>query len=129
MLAPLLSLKGIRWFSLQLGAARDQVSRYPGITDLAEHLHDFVDTAGAIAALDVVVCVDTAIAHLAAAGLGKPVFVMLPAIPDWRWRLETEDCVWYPNVRLIRQPGAGDWQAVVSRVASILSQKTRGRAH
>ena len=75
-------------------------------------LGDFADTAGLVDNLDLVICVDTSVAHLAAA-MGKPVWLLLPFAPDWRWMLEREDSPWYPSVRLFRQQVAGDWGAVL----------------
>ena len=71
--------------------------------------------------LDLVVTVDTAVAHLAGA-LGVPVWLMLPMVPDWRWLLEREDCAWYPTMRLFRQSDAGDWLFVFDRLAEALRQ-------
>lgn len=78
-------------------------------------LKDFSDTAALISTLDVVISVDTAVAHLAGA-LGKPVWVLLPWIPDFRWLLDSPHSPWYPTARLYRQPVAGDWASVVEQV-------------
>jgi ADP-heptose:LPS heptosyltransferase len=82
-------------------------------------LHDFGDTALLIAQLDLVITVDTAVAHLAGA-LGKPVWVLLSAVPDWRWGLDGEQTPWYPTMRLFRQIRAGDWGPVMTRAAQTL---------
>jgi ADP-heptose:LPS heptosyltransferase len=91
------------------------------ITDLAPELRDFAETAGAIANLDLVIAVDTAVAHVAGA-IGKPVWVMLPFSPDWRWLLGRDDSPWYPTMRLYRQAAIGDWPGVVARVAHDLGE-------
>jgi tetratricopeptide (TPR) repeat protein len=80
---------------------------------------DFADTAAAIARLDLVITVDTAVAHLAGS-LGRPTWVLLPFAPDWRWLLDREDTPWYPSLRLFRQPAPADWASVVDRVAASL---------
>jgi ADP-heptose:LPS heptosyltransferase len=97
-----------------------------GIVDLADGLTDFAETAAAIAELDLVISVDSAVAHLAGA-LAKPVWVMLPHVPDWRWLVGREDSPWYPTVRLFRQPGRGDWEAVVARLAEALVRRAGER--
>ncbi len=89
------------------------------LADLTGHISDFADTAGLVSQLDLVICVDTSIAHLAGA-MGKPVWVMLPFRPDYRWLLEREDTPWYPTMRLFRQQKAGDWDEVIGRVAKAL---------
>ena len=81
---------------------------------------DFADTAALIALMDLVVTVDTSVAHLAGA-MGKPVWILLPHDPDWRWMLGRDDSLWYPTARLFRQPKANDWDTVLARVAAELS--------
>jgi hypothetical protein len=109
-------------FSLQKGPCatdlQDEKDHLP-VTDLTECLGDFADTAAAIARLDLVISVDTAVAHLAGA-LGKPVWVLLPFAPDWRWMLDREDSPWYPTARLFRQTRPGDWPGVFDRVGTAL---------
>ena len=83
-------------------------------------MHDFSDLAAMLVALDVVVTVDTAIAHLAGT-LGRPVLLMVAYFPDWRWLLGREDSPWYPTVRVHRQPRPGDWGPVVEEVARKLA--------
>jgi hypothetical protein len=82
-------------------------------------LDSFADTAALIAQLDLVIAVDTSVAHLAAA-LGKPVWLLLPFSPDWRWLVGRDDTPWYPTMRLFRQATTGDWQPVLQRVAAAL---------
>jgi ADP-heptose:LPS heptosyltransferase len=120
-LAPLLKTKGVRWFSLQVGERAADLARLPAglITDLAPRLSDFADTAAALANLDLLISVDTAVVHLAGA-LARPAWVMLRARPDWRWMLEREDTPWYPSLRLFRQRERGDWDEVVARVRAAL---------
>ena len=120
-LAPLLALPGLRWFSLQVGErAGDLAGSAPGqVTDLAPELTDFAQTAAAVMALDLVIAVDTAVAHLAGA-LGKPVWILLPFDPDWRWFLDRADSPWYPTARLVRQPKPGDWDGVIAQVRAAL---------
>ena len=86
-----------------------------GILHLGDALKDFSDTAAVVSALDLVISVDTSVAHLAGA-LGKPVWVLVPFAPDFRWLLAREDSPWYPTMRLFRQPRLGDWDSVLERV-------------
>ena len=94
----------------------------PDIRYLGDELKDFADTAAVIDLMDLVITVDTAVAHLAAA-MGKPVWVLLPFNPDWRWLLNREDSPWYPTVRLFRQTTRGDWANVLVRVKDALDQR------
>jgi Flp pilus assembly protein TadD len=123
-LAALFAVPGVRWFSLQVGERRaDLAQAAPGaIADIADGLTDFADTAAAIAGLDLVISVDTAVAHLAGA-LAKPVWLMLPFVPDWRWLIGREDNPWYPTLRTFRPPRRGDWEAVVGKVAEALTRR------
>lgn len=90
------------------------------ILDLGQSLKDFSDTAALVSQLDLVVAVDTSVAHLAGA-LGRPVWILLPFAPDWRWLLDREDSPWYPTARLFRQPATGDWDSVIERVRDELA--------
>jgi tetratricopeptide (TPR) repeat protein len=119
-LAPILAVERVRFFSLQIGARPGDCLPDP-VTDLAPELIDFAQTAGAMAALDLLISVDTAPVHLAGA-MGKPVWVLLPFVPDWRWLLEREDSPWYPTLRLFRQQTRGDWRAPVDAVAKALNE-------
>ena len=111
---------GVALFSLQKGErCAELAASVVAATDLGGMLNDFSDTAAAIARLDLVITVDTSVAHLAGA-LGKPAWVLLPSVPDWRWMLTREDTPWYPNMRLFRQHQAGDWPTVFERVAAAL---------
>jgi len=124
---PLFARPGIQWFGLQVGAGEDQVPELDGnadFTHLGPHLgagpDKFIEAAAVIATLDLVITVDTAIAHLAGA-LGRPVWILLPKIPDWRWLLERQDSPWYPTARLFRQVTAGDWNAPLDAMADELN--------
>ena len=89
----------------------------PKIRIFGEEIGDFADTAALIDHMDLVVTVDTSVAHLAGA-LGKPVWVLLRHSPDWRWLLDRGDTPWYPSARLFRQPTVGDWRSVVNEVTA-----------
>lgn len=87
-----------------------------------EKVEDFADTAALIDQLDLVLCVDTSVAHLAGA-MGKPTWVLLPFAPDWRWLRERTDSPWYPSMRLFKQRKIGDWREVMLRVREALMEK------
>jgi tetratricopeptide (TPR) repeat protein len=112
---------GIHFFSLQMGPAAAQLAEVdaPAI-DLQAAIGDMADTAALLAKLDLVITVDTAVAHLAGA-LGKTTWILLPFAPDWRWLMERADSPWYPTMRLFRQPGFGDWGSVLERVRDELA--------
>jgi hypothetical protein len=128
VLAPLLSLSGVTWFSLSKDDGEDQVAAVPEAGRLVslEARREFDGTAALIAELDLVVTVDTSIAHLAGA-LARPTFVLLPFHADWRWRLAREDSDWYPTLRLFRQGAPGDWAGVVSRVRDAIAPRTTAK--
>ncbi|MGE4220450.1 MAG: tetratricopeptide repeat protein [Alphaproteobacteria bacterium] len=123
--ASLLEIQGIDWVSLQkdlpddAGESRRLAAR---MVDPTGDFADFADTAAAIQTLDLVVTVDTAVAHLAGA-LGKPVWTMLSYAADWRYLRQRDDCPWYPTMRLYRQPRPGDWATVIDRIAADLRQR------
>lgn len=124
-LAPLIEMKGIAWFNLQKGAAHTQLGALPDAQrphDFTAELNNFADTAALITNLDLVITVDTAVAHLTGA-LGKPVWVLLPANSDWRWLQHRSDSPWYPTARLFRQQTLGDWAPVVADVRNMLRQR------
>jgi tetratricopeptide (TPR) repeat protein len=107
------------WVSLQK-EVRDSdavlLASRPDLRDAGAELNDFADTAALVGLMDVVVTVDTSVAHVAGA-MGKPVWIMLPFNPhDWRWMLNREDSIWYPTARVFRQPANGDWASVVGRI-------------
>jgi tetratricopeptide (TPR) repeat protein len=111
------------FFSLQKGsAAKDPRPAGFIAHDLSHHINDFGDTAAIMANLDLVIAVDTSVAHLAGA-LGRPCWVLLPYAGEWRWLLNRADSPWYPTLRLFRQPRRGDWGAVFEDVAAALTAK------
>lgn len=119
---PLLQVPGVRFFGLQAGdGLRDLDGRSmpANFTDLRAEVGDFLETAAATAAMDVVVTCCTAQAHLSGA-LGTPVWGMFNLAPDWRWFLEREDCPWYPSMRMFRQTRWGEWGPVMERMAAEL---------
>jgi hypothetical protein len=113
---------GLSFISLQKGPPAEQAADPPlglRLTDFTAELTDFADTADLIAALDLVIAVDTAVAHLAGA-LGKPVWILSRYEGDWRWLNGREDSPWYPTARLFHQCSAGAWDEVVERLAAAL---------
>jgi hypothetical protein len=119
-LLPVLSLPGIEFHGLQKElptAQGDWLVTHPLVIDHSHELHDYADTAALISLLDLVITIDTSVAHLAGA-MGKPVWIMLPYSADWRWLLDCDDSPWYPTARLFRQHLRGDWDGVVADVAS-----------
>jgi Flp pilus assembly protein TadD len=121
LLEPLRSVPGVSFVSLQKGDASTQLAE-PGwheTLDNTEELADFADTAALLEALDLVIAVDTGVAHLAGA-LARPVWLLNRIDTDWRWQLSREDSPWYPTMRIFRQSAPGDWPGVVSRVCEEL---------
>jgi tetratricopeptide (TPR) repeat protein len=128
-LAPLLALPGIRWVSLQVGEhAHEAASAVAAgsLVDVTRELRDFADTAALASALDLVVSVDTSVAHLSAA-LGIPTWLLNRYDSCWRWGVDGTTTHWYPAMRLFRQPAFGDWRSVVRDVSHALAQRVAGR--
>lgn len=123
LLAPLFELPGIAWFSLQQGPREQAIVDVPAARSLTrlDPAAAWSRTAALIDSLDAVVTVDTSIAHVAGA-LGRPVLVMLPHAPDWRWGLDGDRTPWYASARLFRQPAIGDWRPVVAKVKTALER-------
>jgi len=126
--APLGRMTGVSLFSLQKGPGTEQLAEVGGlftIIDLGSWIDEgtgaFVETAAVIKCLDLIITIDTSIAHLAGA-LGVPVWVALPFAPEWRWLRDREDSVWYPTMRLFRQSEPGKWQPVFERIAREVSK-------
>ncbi len=121
-LAELGALDGAVFFNLQLGARASEADALPGpfrLLPLGREPRDFADTAAVLANLDLVISVDTSVAHVAGA-LGRPVWLLLPFAPAWRWMLDRDDSPWYPTMRLFRQPRPKDWAAVIAQVRAAL---------
>jgi tetratricopeptide (TPR) repeat protein len=128
--ARLRHLSGINWFSLQIDATKSEIAALSAdgpICDCGPDLADWADTAALIATLDLIVTVDTAVAHLAGA-MGRPVWVMLSAVPHWSWLRDRSDSPWYPTARLFRQERPGDWQTVLGAVARAATEPERHSA-
>lgn len=120
-----LSHLNVELYSLQVGAHAADIAQYGFqhcLHDLSPQLRDFAETATAIDQLDLIITVDTAVAHLAGA-LAKPVWVVLPFAGDWRWFLRREDSPWYPTMRLFRQDAPGDWEGVTMKVLRALRER------
>jgi tetratricopeptide (TPR) repeat protein len=126
-LACLLDVPETNFVSLQKDVREEDaavLADAPRVAPIGGGLRDFRDTAAVIALLDLVIAVDTSVAHLAGA-MGKPVWVLVPFCPDWRWMLERADSPWYPSARLFRQPAIGDWQRAISQVRAALAELPR----
>jgi hypothetical protein len=125
--APLAEVEGVQLFSLQKGAGTEQLAEIADrftVTDLGSTLDTsggaFMDTAAVMCNLDLVISSDTAAAHLAG-GLGVPVWVALPSVPEWRWMQDRCDSPWYPTMRLFRQQQQGNWPEVFARIKQELA--------
>ncbi len=124
-LLPLLRGANANWISLQKGEAAEQLANLPDdvcVVNGSSRERDLAETAALIATLDMVITTDTCIAHLAGA-MGKPIWILLPKLADWRWMEETERTPWYPTARLFRQRGAGDWAGVMERAVAGLHDR------
>jgi len=121
-LLPLLRMPGLRWISLQKGEAAEQLAGLPGgvtLLDGSSRDRDLAETAALLETLDLVITTDTCVAHLAGA-MGKPVWILLPHLGDWRWMQRSKTTPWYPTARLFRQNTPGDWAELVERVSQEL---------
>lgn len=119
-LTPLFSVPQACWFNLQ----KEPRTPIASLIDWTDQLTDFADTAALIECLDLVISADTAVAHVAGA-MGKPVWVLVPTSPDWRWMLDRTDSPWYPSARLFRQKTRGDWSHPIQEIVSALQQFAR----
>lgn len=104
---------------------KEKLATYPNVHIHAAEIGDFADTAALVSAMDLIISVDTSVAHLAAA-MDKPVWILLPFAPDFRWLLERRDSPWYPSALLYRQPSIGNWPAVIKQVCEKLQELTQG---
>jgi tetratricopeptide (TPR) repeat protein len=122
-LAPLAALSGVALVSLQKGPAQAEIGQYWGrapLLNLGPEIRDFGDTMAILECLERVITVDTSVAHLAGA-MGKPVWIMLPHAPDWRWLMARDDSPWYPSARLFRQSAERGWEPVVAAIVKALA--------
>lgn len=121
----LFDAQGCHFFGLQLSPAMEPsfAQGLQNFTDLSDCIGSFADTAGVVAELDLVICVDTALAHLTGS-LGRPAWVLLPEVADWRWGLEGERSCWYPSLRLWRQDRVRGWGELLGRVRAELGGRT-----
>jgi len=117
---PLLGVSGVMWISLQKNSAEEQLQMLPSdlhVLDGSSRDRDLAETAALLATLDLVITTDTCIAHLAGA-MGKPVWILLPYLSDWRWMQNISATPWYPTARLLRQRAPGDWPELMERAAN-----------
>ena len=122
--APILQVPDVAFYSLQIAVPPHDEKLFRSLsqlTDLSGQFESFLETAATVAELDLIIAVDTAVAHLAGA-LAKPVWTLLPFAPDWRWMLDHEGTAWYPTMRLFRQKQRGQWQPVIARVTEELGR-------
>jgi Tfp pilus assembly protein PilF len=127
LLEPLFAVPNVAFYDLQLAPGPQfagEGASQPALVPMEGLLRDFADTASAVMKLDLVIAVDTSIAHLAGA-LGRTAWILLPFAPDWRWMLAREDTPWYPSLCLFRQAAPGDWAAVVRRVRDALLERVQ----
>ncbi|HWR38603.1 MAG TPA: tetratricopeptide repeat protein [Patescibacteria group bacterium] len=121
--ANLFAANDVAWFSLQAEVSPPDLAKFPSkVFHQPGQFSDFAETAGLIIHLDLIITVDSAVAHLAGA-LGKNTWLLLPFAPDWRWQSDRENTPWYPTLRLFRQNRIGDWSEVLTRVKGALSQQ------
>jgi hypothetical protein len=117
----LASVAGVQFLSLQKGYGSEQLEtcpfkdRFVACQNEINNTWDWMETAAIVHSCDLIITSDTSIAHLAGA-MGKPVWILLKKVPDWRWGLDGEECPWYPSARLFRQTDTGNWAEVIERV-------------
>jgi tetratricopeptide (TPR) repeat protein len=126
---PIGGMPSVTLYGLQKGDAVEEIEKLHDsiqVANLADSLTDFSDTCAIIANLDLIISVDTAVAHLAGA-MGKPTFVLLSTPCDWRWLLDREDSPWYPTMTLFRQPRKGEWESVFKQVRLAVQERLKGK--
>ena len=124
LLEPLLAIEGVSFLSVQRelrGNDADLLAGRANVNHLGGELADMAETAAVVALADLTISVDTSVVHLAGA-LGRPIWVMLPFAPDWRWSLSGDNCPWYPQARLFRQPALGDWPSAIATLRAELAR-------
>lgn len=121
LLEPLLDVSGVTFYSLQRGGVAERLGRPPAgrVLEAADRCADFADTAAVVGAMDLIISVDTAVVHMAGA-LGKPVWLLLPPVPDFRWLMQGETTAWYPTLRLLRKTFDSGWEPVIAQAAAKL---------
>lgn len=126
VLEPLFNHADVEFYSLQKGAGAEEApiyaKRFANFHDVGATVSTMMETARAIAAMDLILTVDTSVAHVAAA-MGKPTWMLLPAYADWRWHFVREDSPWYPSMKLFRHPFSGTWAGVIDRIADELRHR------
>jgi ADP-heptose:LPS heptosyltransferase len=124
--ATLLAVPGLDFVNVQkdVSEAQTEILRDHGVIQLGQEFADFADTAAVVAMLDLVIAVDTSVAHLAGA-MGKPVALLVPFSPDFRWLLDRTDSPWYPSMRLFRQTAIGDWDGPLAKLREELVDVAR----
>lgn len=127
LLEPLLNVPKTTFYSLQRGAIAERIGRPSSgrVIDAGDRCADFADTAAVVAAMDLIISVDTAVIHLAAS-LGKPVWVLLPPVPDFRWLMHGDTSPWYPTLRLLRRGFDSGWEPVIAKAAAMLREFVGG---
>jgi hypothetical protein len=126
-LEPVLRIPGLKFFSLQkvhAPGALETIRRFAPIEDLSMELTDMAETGAVARAMDLVISVDTSVAHLSGA-LGMPVWTLVAYSPDWRWLLDRTDNPWYPTLTLFRQPAPGEWRSAIDNVATALVERSK----
>jgi hypothetical protein len=128
-LVPLFSMPDVDFISVQKNVTEEDAALLEehGVLQLGQEFADFADTAAVIKMLDLLVTVDTSVAHLAGA-MGQPVALLVPYSPDWRWMLDRTDSPWYPTMRLFRQSKSGDWEGVIELLGQELGDAARRRS-